>query len=96
MTSPALEPAVGRTTMAVLDDGKVYDLFDVLEVVGDVARVRTPFLFEIGEELALRIEHQGEVHEARARVRAHVGPADMRITELELSERTPPRSSVSG
>ncbi len=82
--------------MAVLDDGRPYDLFDVLEIVGDVARVRSPFLFEIGEALAIRVEKDGEVYEAQARVRAHVGPAEMRITELELTERTVPRRMVTG
>lgn len=72
--------------LAVLDGGKPYDLFDVLEIVGEVARVRSPFLFEIGEELEVRVEQNGTVYEAHARVRAHVGPADMRITELELSK----------
>jgi len=80
----------------VLDDGKPYDLFDVLEIVDNIARVRSPFLFEIGEELSVRIERDGHVHEAQATVRAHVGPAEMRITELELSEQTPPRRMVTG
>jgi hypothetical protein len=39
-------------------------------------RARSPFLFEIGEELALRIDDK----DARARVRAHVEG----VTELEL------------
>lgn len=82
--------------MAVLDDGKTYDLFDVLEIVDDVARVRSPFLFEIGEELAIRVEREGQVFEAQARVRAHVGPPEMRITELELSDQTAPRRMVTG
>jgi hypothetical protein len=85
--SPAVEEARARATVIVLDDGKPYDLFDVLEIVDDVARVRSPFLFEIGEELAVRVERDNEVFEAQARVRAHVGPADMRITELELTEQ---------
>jgi hypothetical protein len=75
--------------LIILDDGQAYDLFDVLEIVGEVARVRTPFLFEIGEELTVRIERDGQVVDARARVRGHVGPAEMRITELELSNQTP-------
>jgi hypothetical protein len=77
--------------VSVLDDGKPYDTFDVVEVAGDIARVRSPFLFEIGEELAVRVEASGQVYEAQARVRAHAGPADHRVTELELSEQTEPR-----
>jgi len=83
---PAAEQAVLGSTMAVLDGGQPYELFDVLEIVEGVARVRTPFLFEIGEELDVRVEHKGETFEAVARVKAHVGPPEMRITELELSK----------
>ena len=72
--------------LAVLDGGKPVELFDVLEIVGEVARVRSPFLFEIGEELDVRVSQNGSTYDAHARVRAHVGPADMRITELELSK----------
>lgn len=82
--------------MAVLDDGKPYDLFDVLEIVDAIARVRSPFLFEIGEHLAVRIERDGQVYEAQAKVRAHVGPVEMRVTELELFEQTAPRRIVTG
>ena len=64
------------TTALVLDDGTPYDLLDVLEIEGDLARVRSPFLFEIGEELKLTIDDK----EATARVRAHTDG----ITELEL------------
>jgi len=94
--SPAVEAARASPTLFVLDDGKPYDLFDVLEIVGEVARVRSPFLFEIGEEFAVRVEHDGQVFEAQAKVRAHVGPPEMRITELALSEQTAPRRMVTG
>jgi len=88
MTSPAVEPRAPRIT--VLVEGSTYELMDVLEVDGDrLARVRTPFLFEIGEELAVRVERNGTTIEAVAKIRAHVGPADARITELELSPRKP-------
>ena len=86
-------PAV---TLSVLDEDRPVDLFDVLEIAGDIARVRSPFLFEIGEELTVRIEQGGQVYEAHARVRAHVGPAEMRITELELSDQSEPRRMVTG
>ena len=82
--------------MFVLDDDKPYDLFDVLEIVDGLARVRSPFLFEIGEEFAVRVEQEGQVFEAQAKVRAHVGPTEMRVTELELSEQTEPRRMVTG
>ena len=72
--------------ITVLDSAQSYDLFEVLGLDGDVARVRTPFLFEIGEELSLRVERDGDVFEATGRVRAHTGPADARVTELEISK----------
>ncbi|MEO8700425.1 MAG: hypothetical protein ABI867_10290 [Kofleriaceae bacterium] len=95
---PALSEAASPR-VCVLDDDKLHDVFDVLGSVASdatVIRVRSPFLFEIGEELTVRIEQDGAVSEALARVRAHVGPDDARITELELSERTEPRTMVSG
>ena len=70
----------------LLDDGQLHDVFDVVEVTDTLVRARTPFLFEIGEELRLRIERDGgAADEVAARVRGHVGGAD-RITELELAE----------
>jgi len=79
------------------DTGDAVVPLHVKTVSGDVSivRVRSPFLFEIGEELAVRIEHDGVVSDATARVRAHVGPDDARITELEISDRSEPRV-VSG
>lgn len=97
MSSPAALSSSPR--VFVLDDDKPHDVFDVLgEVDGDasIVRVRSPFLFEIGEELAIRIEQDGAVSEALARVRAHIGPDDARITELEICERTESRRIVSG
>lgn len=68
----------------VVDGETAHDVFELVELDGDVARVRSPLWFEIGEELRVRIEGDGETRERTARVRAHVGPADARITELEL------------
>ncbi len=89
MTSPAAEPRVATPRIDVLDGGTSYDLFEVVSLDDKLARVRTPFLFEIGEELAIRIERDGRVFSATATVRAHVGPADAKVTELALSEQTP-------
>jgi hypothetical protein len=72
----------------VLDEGQPHEVFDVLDLSEGIARVRSPYLFEVGEELAVRIETDGGTSEAVARVRAHVGPGDARVTELELLDRT--------
>ncbi len=71
----------------LLDADKAHDVFDLVELTDVLARVRTAFLFEIGEEMRLRLEEDGKTSEALARVRAHVGSTDDKITELELIER---------
>ncbi|MBA3459320.1 MAG: hypothetical protein H0T46_05120 [Deltaproteobacteria bacterium] len=60
-------------------------MFEVLNIADGVARVKSPLLFEIGEELSVRVEQDGVTTAMTARVRAHIGPEDARITELELS-----------
>jgi hypothetical protein len=79
----------------VLDGETVHEVFEVLGIAGNVVKVRSAFLFEIGEELAVRIEQDGSMSDATARVRAHLGPDDSRITELELSDRSEPRPPAS-
>ncbi len=71
----------------LLDADKTVDVFDLVELTERVARVRTAFLFEIGEEMRLHVDHDGKLSEALARVRAHTGSADNKVTELELIER---------
>lgn len=71
----------------LLDADKAHDVFDLVELTDAVARVRTAFLFEIGEEMRLRVEEDGRTSEALARVRAHTGTPDDKVTELELIER---------
>jgi hypothetical protein len=91
------QPAVNGASaprVLVLDDGKVHDVFDVLDVIDGIVRARSPYLFEIGEEMRVRIEADGAVSEAIARVRAHVDgdpDASAKITELELLDQTEPR-----
>jgi hypothetical protein len=87
MSSPAAVSDATTPRLLILDDGRPHEVFDVLGLSEDTARVRSPFLFEVGEELTVRIEADGSVTEAVARVRAHVGPAEARITELELDRR---------
>ncbi len=62
--------------VVLVEGGTTHDVFEVVEVVEGLVRARSPFLFEIGEELKLQIDDK----EAAARVRAHVGD----VTELEL------------
>jgi hypothetical protein len=70
----------------VLEDDAPHDVFELVGLVDGVIRARSPFLFEIGEELRVRYEQDGKSTEALVRVRAHVGPLDARITELEVLE----------
>lgn len=84
MSSPVAVGEASTPRLLVLDDGRPVDVLDVLGVEGGIARVRSPFLFEVGEELAVRLEVDGRASEVVARVRAHVGPDDARVTELEL------------
>lgn len=96
MQSRAARSEASSPRVIVLDDDRPHDVFEVIGIVDGIARVRAPYLFEVGEELSVRIEQDGSVSEAIARVRGHLGPADSRITELELTERTEPRRMVSG
>jgi hypothetical protein len=75
-----------------VDGQGAHEVFEVVAAVGDVIRARSAFLFELGEELSVRIVQDGRVSDATARVRAHTGPDEDRITELEISDRSAPRA----
>lgn len=67
------------------DDANTHDVLDVVSVTDKVVRARTPYRFEIGEELRLRIESDQVANKPRdvvAKVRAHDPD---RITELEIT-----------
>ena len=81
--------------LLLVDGGKLLDVFEVVELDGDVVRARSAYLFEIGEEMKVRIETDGQVREATARVRGHAG-GDDKITELVLSAQGEPRKMVTG
>jgi hypothetical protein len=69
----------------LLDADTAHDVFELVEVAHAVIRVRTPYLFEVGEELRLRVERgDGQVVDASARVRKHTGELTDKVTELEL------------
>ncbi len=61
-------------------------MFEVIALADGVLAVRSPFLFEIGEELKLRIEDGGAVSDATARVRNHRADG---VTELEILDQAP-------
>ncbi len=91
------QPAVSKAPLPrvlVVDAARTHDVFEVVEVTPGLVRVRTPYLFEVGEEMRVRIEHDGSVREATARVRGHAG--EPRVTELELTDQSEPRRVVSG
>jgi hypothetical protein len=80
----------------LLDEGQVVDVFEVVEIDDSVVRARSAFLFELGEDLRLRIVQDGVVREVTARVRAHVGPDDDKLTELELVDQSDSTRTVIG
>ena len=57
------------------DDANDHDVLEVVSVTDTLVRARTPYRFEIGEELRLRIEPDSaataKAREVTARVRAH-------------------------
>ena len=65
----------------LLEAGSAHDVFEVIAVEDGLIRVRTAFLFEVGEELKLSVERDGTTSEQQVRVRAHV---DGGVTELEV------------
>ena len=89
MSSGAAPSEAEAPRVLVVDGGTTHEVFAVLGITAGVIRVRSPYLFEVGEELAVRIEQDGTVSLATARVRRHVGPADAPVTELELAEPEP-------
>ena len=76
-------PASARVLL--VDAGQIHDVFEVVERTETTLRVRTAFLFELGELLEIRVEDDGKTTDATARVLAHVGSGDDKITELELT-----------
>jgi hypothetical protein len=85
-----------RPRVVVIEGGQSHDVLEVIEHANNLIRARTRFLFEVGEELSVRIEAGDEVTVAIARVRGHVGDGDGHITELELADVSEPRKLVTG
>lgn len=70
----------------LVEGSGVHDIFEVVELTDSRARVRSPYLFEIGEQLRVKVERNSVSKDHVARVVAHAtqGPADSKVTELEL------------
>jgi hypothetical protein len=81
--------------VVLVEGGTTHDVFDVIEERDGVVHARSPLLFEIGEELKLRVERDGTIVDATARVRAHVDKGGDKISELELIEQSEPRAGGS-
>jgi hypothetical protein len=79
--------------VVVIEGGQALDVLEVIDHVDGLIRARTSYLFEVGEELAVRIEVDGNVSVGVARVRGHVNNGSGQITELELAEVGEPKSS---
>jgi len=86
---PALHSDASAPRIAVVDGDQQHEVFDIVDISDGLIRARSAFLFECGEELNVRIDQGGSVSDAIARVRAHTGPRDAPITELELSDCAP-------
>ncbi|MGE0550302.1 MAG: hypothetical protein AB7O24_03735 [Kofleriaceae bacterium] len=96
MSGQAALSELSPLRLLVVDNGQSHEVFEVIALEGDVVRVRSAFLFEIGEELNVQIERDGSVSDAIAQVRGHVVADGRTTTELALSDRTEPRRIVSG
>ncbi len=79
--------------MLLVEAGEPSDIFDVVELTETTLLARSPFLFEIGEELKLRIERAGSISDATARIKNHRADG---VSELELLDQSEPRRVVSG
>ena len=82
------EAAASTSRVLLVDGGQTHDVFEVVEVSGGILRVRTAFLFELGEEMKVRLVEDGVTFEATARVLTHTGTGEDKVTELELEGKT--------
>ena len=86
-TSPPVSAAAqAAVRVAVVGEAGTYELFAVDAVDGAGARVRSPVLFEVGEEVPLRLSRGEATGDVRARVTAHERAGDDTITVLVFVE----------
>lgn len=77
----------------LVDAGAPSDVFELIELTDLTLVARSPFLFEIGEELKLRIEQAGSLTDITARIRCHRADG---ASELEILDQSEPRRAGSG
>ncbi|CAN5723751.1 hypothetical protein BH11MYX1_BH11MYX1_24480 [soil metagenome] len=88
------QPATGGSASVLLVDvGAPSDVFELIDLTDSTLVARSPFLFEIGEELNLRLDRDGSLSEITARVRSHRADG---TSELEILDQSEPRRAGSG
>jgi hypothetical protein len=92
----ALSNEASLPRLLVVDGDAAHDVFDVLASSEAAIRARSALLFEVGEELQVRIEQDGSVWRATAKVIAHLGTGAERVTQLEISDRYPMERGAEG
>ena len=65
-------------------NGTSYDVFEVVSFDDGKLTVRGPLLFEVGEQLRLKLERDGTVKEVAARVEAHAITGDDVVTRIAV------------
>lgn len=85
---PARSTEATLPRLRVVDEAGEHEVFEVLASSATQLTVRSALLFELGEELTVRIEEGGATSEATVRVRAHGGPAEAPVTELDIDRGT--------
>lgn len=75
---------------------ELLDAFEVVTAAEHNVRVKTPWLFEIGEELTLRITRGGAIANVKARVARHATVEGELVTALDLLEVRPLRTVITG
>jgi hypothetical protein len=82
MSGPLATSRATLPRMELVEGDSARDVFEVVSIDDSIIRARSPFLFELGEELHVRIEDASGVRDVTVRVRAHTG--DPKLTELEF------------
>ena len=85
----AVRSEASTPRLLILDGDTAHEVFDVVACTDALIRARSALLFEVGEELHVRIEHDGSVWGATARVLGHVATQGDQVTELEISDHRP-------